>query len=156
MRIENRPVSSKDALPKEKVTARKGRRTFLETLQTMDTPEETAVDFDLEDVSEEDLRSLGDKIISLGSDLSNSPDPESFVRYKNHIRLFLKILQGNNEVNVIRVRTRKSKFEDKVLVEQIDAGLKQIAEMILKGEKDRISYLRLTNSIRGLIVDLIL
>jgi uncharacterized protein YaaR (DUF327 family) len=156
MRIENRPVSTKEQLAKDKVLGRKGRKTFLETLQTMDTPEEAAIDFDLDDVNEDDLKSLGERIISLGGDLSNHPDPEAFVKYKNHIRLFLKILQGNYEVNVIRVRTRKSKFEDKVLVEQIDAGLRQIAELILSGEKDRISYLKLTNSIRGLIVDLIL
>ena len=41
-------------------------------------------------------------------------------------------------------------------VESIDENLAELAKLILANEKSRLSYLKLVNNIRGLIVDMVL
>lgn len=155
MRIETRSPGRKDNLEKkDSVSKKKSERSFLEAL----TDVENGGDFIIDpvDVGEEDLKSLAGRIGELGENLSNNPSPDSFNQYKKHIRLFLKVLGKNQELNIIKVRTKKARLEDRVLIEEIDRDLAEMAQLILSNEQNRLSYLKLTNNIRGLIIDLML
>jgi uncharacterized protein YaaR (DUF327 family) len=155
MRIENRAVSQKDNLKKKDgVVKKNAEKTFMEALTDVENGGEFTID--PMDVGQEDLKSLADRIGELGENLSQQPSPDSFNQYKKHIRLFLKVLGQNQELNIIKVRTNKARLEDRVLIEEIDSDLAKLATLILSNEKNRLNYLKLTNNIRGLLIDLIM
>lgn len=155
MRIENRPVNPKENLKKrDNITKKNQGVSFLDTLKDVDGDGDFLIE--PEDVSQEDLKSLADLVGELGESLSKEPSPESFNKYKKHIRLFIKLVMDNLEVKVVRTQITLFKAKERMTVETIDDNLSQIAQLILKNEKDRLNYLKLTNNIRGLLIDLIL
>jgi uncharacterized protein YaaR (DUF327 family) len=146
MRIESRPVGNREKLKKDKTA--QAKVSFLETIQGMD---ETAVpSFDPEDVSESDMKNLAGLIEQFGEGLSQNPTPENFMRYKKHIRVFLSI--ANENLEIINIRSRNKIH---MVVEEIDSGLQKLAQLVLSGEKDRLTYLKLLGQMKGLIIDLI-
>lgn len=153
MRIENRLVSTKDKLKKER-PAEKSGASFLDALQGMDSS--TEVSIDPSSVSSDDLKNLAGLIEQIGDQLSNNPTPENFNRYKNHIRLFIHVLQENFEVKdtISRISFAKQKLYK--TVESIDENLSVLAQQILSGEKNRMNHLKLINNIKGLIIDLMM
>ena len=72
------------------------------------------------------------------------------MRYKKHIRIFLSIANENLEIINIRSRNKIN-----MVVEEIDSGLQKLAQLVLSGEKDRLTYLKLLGQMKGLIIDLI-
>lgn len=155
MRIENRPVNPKDNLKKrDNISKKKEGVSFLDALKDIDGEDEILIE--AEDVSQEDMKSLADLIGELGESLSKEPSPESFNKYRKHIRLFIKLALDNLEVKVVRTQVTLFKAKERMTIETIDESLSQIAKLILNNEKDRLNYLKLTNNIRGLLIDLIL
>jgi len=153
MRIETKSLSTKKKLDKSEVVSNK-KGNFLEALRQIENPLDIPID--IEDIEQDDLMSLAGLIEQYGETLSNNPSPENFNLYKKHIRLFIKILQANYEVKDTVSRISFSKQKLYKTVEEVDKNLSEIAQMILSKEKSRLSYLKLVNSIKGLLIDLIL
>ncbi len=153
MRIETRLVSAKDKLKKGKVIDKADGK-FVDTLNQIEN--EAEIDFDLENVQQKDLKKLADLISKFGENLSQNPTPDNFNQYKKYIKLFITALQNNFEVKdtISRITFTKQKLYK--TIENIDSNLSELAIMILSNEKNRLNFLKLVNSIKGLIIDLIL
>jgi uncharacterized protein YaaR (DUF327 family) len=153
MRVENRFVSTKEQLKKGKKPVN-AEASFLDTLK--DIENEAAPELSFEEGENADLKNLAGLIEQIGESLSTNPDPENFNRYKKHIQLFISLIQKNLEVKDTVSRISFSKQKLYKTVETIDEDMAELARLILSGEKDRLSYLKLANHIRGLIIDLVM
>lgn len=125
---------------------------FLEKLQTYESNIETLVS-ETEEISFSDFENLAGIIEQLGEDLTNHPTSDNFLKYKNHIKIFMRLLKENSEVVTTHRGYRKSPI---LTLEILDKDLDQLATSILNQEKNRLKYLKLTEDIKGLILDLIL
>ncbi len=152
MRIETKPLSGKSFLKKEG-TVSKQDGNFADALKNID--QENTLEADLEN-SGGDFRKLADQLTQYGENLSKNPTPENFNEYKKHIKAFLSILMSNLEVHDTVSRVSFSKQKIYKTIETIDLKLSLIAKMILSNENNRLSYLKLVNGIKGLIIDLIM
>ena len=151
MRIDNRFIKNKDNFKKGKTSDKSGT-SFLETIHQMSDEDE--LPFELEHITQNDFKNLAGLIEQIGESLTKNPTPEEFVRYKKHIKNFIKLLQDNYEIK--ETYARKNFREQKLYktIEVIDKSLSEIASLILNGEKNRMQYLNLINNIKGLIIDL--
>ncbi len=98
---------------------------------------------------------LAEEIDKLGQELAEKPLPETFNRYKKHIRLLLKGAGNNLEIREITGRSGMTRTKLFRTAQAIDDTLAQLAQKILNDEKNRIEILKLTNHLQGLIVDII-
>jgi uncharacterized protein YaaR (DUF327 family) len=153
MRIEPQYISNKDKLKKNKKSDVQGSG-FNSAFQELEGDYE--IDINRDQPSQSDLQNLAGIIQQMGESLSNNPTPENFNHYKKHIKLFITLLQDNFEIKDTISRISFSKQKLYKTVENVDAGLSELAQLILTGEKNRLSYLKLVNNIKGLIIDLIL
>jgi len=155
MRIELTNISNKSA-SKKNIT-KKEKINFNEMLKNIseNTPSELT-EFELENISSDDIKNLTNLIEKLGNDLSDSPTIENFNSYKKALKLLIEMVKKNfeNKETISRISLSKQKLYK--TIEVIDQNLSKIAELILCQEKNRLSYLNLTNNIKGLIVDLLL
>ncbi len=97
---------------------------------------------------------LAEEIDKLGSELVEKQTPEVFNKYKKHIRLLVKGIEKNSEL----IKTSAPNFTSRryfTTVSAIDEVLSDLAGKILKGERDRIVMLQLTNQMHGLVLDLL-
>lgn len=153
MRIESRPVGKGDR-PSKKRNTESENWSFLDVLKEQEALPE--IRLDAENVTADDLRNLAGMIEQFGEALSNNPTPDNFTKYKKHIQLFVRLIQDNFEVQDTNSRISFSKQKLYKTVESLDSILDGIARDLLAGEKDRLSFLKLTGQIRGLIIDLIM
>lgn len=153
MRIEARPFGNKDQLKKPK-TGDKANISFMDALKDIDN--DSGIPIDIDNLEEADLKNLAGLIEQEGEGLSQNPTPENFNRYKKYIKLFISILQENLEIKDTISRISFSKQKLYKTVESIDTNLTDIARLVLDNEKSRLSYLKLINNIKGLIIDLTL
>lgn len=154
MRIENRLVDRRNEGRKKGSVERQAGLSFLETLQKLDESE--AIPFDMEEITEGDLKNLAGLIEQAGEQLSRAPEPEAFLRYRKHVKQFLRLVQDNLELLQVRTRNRKD-FGEKIYftIESVSGLMAKLAESVLAGEKGRLNTLQLVQSIKGLIVDMI-
>ncbi len=153
MRIENRSINSSNKFKKSNSPEKLGAN-FLQTLQEYESIPE--IEWDIDNISYDDLKNLAGLIEQGGESLSNNPNPDNFNSYKKHIKLFISILKDNYEVKDTISRISFSKQKLYKTVETIDENLSKLAGMVLSNEKNRLNYLKLVNNIKGLIIDLIL
>jgi hypothetical protein len=153
MRIESGHVSVRNSLKKES-SAVKHDDGFSDALKQISGENDLGAEVDYSGF--DDFRKMAELISEYGESLSQEPTPEKFNGYKKHIKSFIAALMKNLEVRdtVSRVSFTKQKLYK--TVESIDEKLTEIARMILSNEKNRLSYLKLVNSIKGLIIDLIM
>ncbi|MGL4388117.1 MAG: DUF327 family protein [Brevinema sp.] len=98
---------------------------------------------------------LAEEVDRLGEELSETPLPENFNRYKKHIKLLLKSVSKNIEIKEITARVGITRTKLYRTAEAIDQGLADLAEKILFDEKNRMDILKLTGHLKGLILDLL-
>jgi uncharacterized protein YaaR (DUF327 family) len=155
MRIENRIVDRKNEGRRKGSVERPPGFSFLETLQKLDESEE--IPYLPEEISETDLRNLAGLIEQAGEQLSRAPEPEAFLRYRKHVKQFLRLVQDNLEIISVRTRDRKDFSQEKVFatIENVNTLLAKLAESVLAGEKNRLNTLQLVQSIKGLIIDMV-
>ncbi|MGC8765505.1 MAG: DUF327 family protein [Brevinematia bacterium] len=155
MRVEFRNISAK--IPSKKTALKKENITFSDVLKAMEEDETLQIkDVEIENLSHEDIQSLANLIEKLGNDLSENPTLENLYSYKKAIKLLMEMLKRNFETKETISRVSFSKQKLYKTIEVIDENISKIGELILAQEKNRISYLKLVNNIKGLIVDLIL
>lgn len=98
---------------------------------------------------------LAEELDKLGQELSEKPLPETFNRYKKHIKLLLKGIGKNLEIQETTGRLGLTRTSLLRTVQSIDETLSELAHRILNDEKNRIEILNLTNHLQGLILDII-
>lgn len=98
---------------------------------------------------------LAEELDKLGQELAEKPLPETFNRYKKHIRLLLKGIGKNLEIHETTGRLGLTRTSLLRTVQSIDESLSELAHRILNDEKNRIDILKLTNHLQGLILDII-
>jgi len=156
MKIEFTPSFSKQ--PQKKVTSKKNKLNFKEFLEKV---EEENSSVEIEDLSDEEynesnITKLANLIDRFGEKLSSNPTIENFNSYKKAIKLLLQLLKKNFETRETLSKMSLSKQKLYKTVEIIDQNLFELGNMILCQEKNRLSYLKLIQNIKGLIIDLIL
>jgi uncharacterized protein YaaR (DUF327 family) len=155
MRIESGPVSARHSLKKESSQVKQGSEGgFSDALKDIEGGQGAGADLNYSGF--DDFRKMAELISEFGESLSRDPTPENFNTYKKHIKSFISALMENLEVRdtVSRVTFNKQKVYK--TVESVDEKLSEIAHMILSNEKNRLSYLKLVNGIKGLIIDLVM
>jgi uncharacterized protein YaaR (DUF327 family) len=152
MRIESKPFFSKSFLEKDDSVSKEDG-SFIDSIRSIG--EQEGLEPDWKNAGS-DFNKLADLISKYGDNLSQNPTPENFNIYKKHIKLFISALQSNFEVHDTVSRINFSKQKIYKTVETIDSNLSEIARMILSNEKNRLSYLKLVNNIKGLLIDLIM
>lgn len=98
---------------------------------------------------------LAEELEKLGQELTEKPLPETFNRYKKHIRLLLKGIGKNLAIHETTGRLGLTRTSLLRTVQAIDESLSELAHRILNDEKNRIDILKLTNHLQGLILDII-
>ncbi len=98
---------------------------------------------------------LADELDRIGQELIEKPLPETFFRYKKHIRLLLKGVARNMEMQSTIGRRGLTGTKEFRTAQAIDEVLAELAEKILRDEKNRIDIMALTDQLKGLIIDLI-
>ena len=144
-------ISEKRDLPDRGVKKRKGvsvkSSSFLETLM------ETEVSMELEE--EEEERELEDILADLdeaGERLKDDPRLENLKRYRDLVKLFLKIaLRRAYRVKEVMSRRTGKLF---ILVEKIDQALEELIERVLSQQFDAIWLASKLEEIRGLLIDI--
>ena len=154
MKIEPRYIAGKD-IGEKKRTTKKSDVNFLQILEDNQDNFEVPI-IEMDDISERDFQNLAALIEQFGENLAQNPTPENFNRYRNTIKLFLNLVKNNFEI--VNTIARHGLTNTKLFqtVEVIDKNLSELATMLLSQEKSRLSYLKMINSIKGLIVDLLM
>ncbi len=98
---------------------------------------------------------LAEEIDKIGQELVEKPLPETFNRYKKHIRLLLKSVANNTEIRETVGRVGMTGTRLLRTTQDIDDTLSQLAQKILSNEKSRIDILQLTNHLQGLILNIL-
>ncbi len=98
---------------------------------------------------------LAEEIDKIGQELVEKPLPETFNRYKKHIRLLLKSVANNTEIRETIGRVGMTGTRLLRTTQDIDDTLSQLAQKILSNEKSRIDILQLTNHLQGLILNIL-
>ncbi|MGL4367477.1 MAG: DUF327 family protein [Brevinemataceae bacterium] len=98
---------------------------------------------------------IGEELDKLGKELAEKPLPETFFRYKKHIRVLLKGAGRNMEMKETTARSGLTRTKLFYTVQIIDQMLGELADKILNDEKNRIEILKLTNHLKGLILDIL-
>ncbi|MCX7821243.1 MAG: YaaR family protein [Brevinematales bacterium] len=129
---------------------------FKEIINNLDSEPVFPIEINIEHLGGEDITELSNLIDKLGEKLSDSPTLENFYSYKKAIKILLEIAKKNFESKETISRISFSKQKLYKTIDTIDENIAKIASMILSQEKNRISYLELTNNIKGLIIDLLL
>ncbi|MGL4394814.1 MAG: DUF327 family protein [Brevinema sp.] len=101
------------------------------------------------------LSLLAEEVDRLGEELSEKPLPENFNKYKKHIKLLLKSVTKNVEIQEITARVGITRTKLYRTAQAIDQALADLAEKILFDEKNRMDILKLTGHLKGLILDLL-
>lgn len=99
---------------------------------------------------------LADELDRIGQELAEKPLPETFFRYKKHIRLLLKGIGKNVEIKEITARSGLTRTKLFRTAQAIDEVLADLAQKILNDEKNRIEILQLTNQLQGLVLDILI
>ncbi|MCX7881944.1 MAG: YaaR family protein [Brevinematales bacterium] len=132
------------------------KKSILSFKEILEHPDLETFFYTLEsDLSEEDIRELGNMIDLLGEQLSHNPDIEHFNKYRSCVKALLRYALKNTEVKTITSRVGFSKVNTYLLVQSIDEKLQQMAHLILSNEKNRLSYFQLIQQIKGLLIDLV-
>ncbi len=154
MKIDRRTLKSQSGPERKKGTQKSEKgESFLEAL-LLNNQEVNAID--PQSVVEQDVKNLAAMIEQYGEDLTNNPTPENFLRYKQHIKSFINIIKNNFEIKNISSRKGFTSQKLYLTIENLDEKLNDLAQLVLSREQNRISYLKLTDNIKGLIIDLIL
>jgi hypothetical protein len=154
VRIESGHISARHSMKKDSSQVKQDGD-FIDILKKAAGEEEIGAGWD-QNPDFNDFKKMADLIAEYGESLSQNPTPENFNTYKKHIKSFISALMENLEVRdtVSRVTFTKQKLYK--TVETIDGKLSEIASLVLSNEKNRLSYLKLINGIKGLIIDLIM
>jgi uncharacterized protein YaaR (DUF327 family) len=155
MRIETRFNPKNDKFKKGSQVG-KSDRSFLDIINDSESKDNFDILIDMDNITDKDMKDLAGLIGQTGDDLSQNPSQEQFLRYKKMIKVFINAVQKNFEVvdTISRIKFNKQNLYKTIGV--IDENLHQIAQLLLSNEKNRISYLKLVNNIKGLIIDLTL
>ena len=154
MRIESYRLGDKEKLEKKK--AREKNKSVFSGILIDKASEKTFEIDDSDNLSIEDIKIMGERLQELGEELSQNPSPDSFLEYKSYIKAFLNIIKNNSEIIETESKIPFRKHKLYKTVEMVDKNLSEIAEMIMKQEKDRLAYLKLVNNISGLVIDLVM
>ncbi len=152
MRIESGHTPARHSLKKDSSVVKQDEG-FSDSLK-LSSGEEIEAEFDY--TGFDDFRKMAELISEFGENLSRNPTPENFNVYKKHIKSFISALMENLEVRETVSRKGFTKQNLYKTVESIDEKLSDLARMILSNEKNRLSYLKLINGIKGLIIDLVM
>lgn len=155
MRIVKSAPSKKEKFNKSKFT-NKSDDGFIESLIASEHAIEEAVGITPEDATNNDIRNIAGMIEQFGEQLTDHPTPDNFTKYKGQIKVFLDIVSKNFEVKNKMTRVGLSRHKMYQIIEMIDDDLAKLAEKVMAREKKRVDYLRLTNDIKGMIIDLIM
>ena len=76
-------------------------------------------------------------------------------RYQEHVKRFLQHITGNAyQLKESIVRDKRGRRKSMSKVDLVDEKLEDLAEMVVKEEKDRLAILEKIDEIRGILVDL--
>ncbi|NPV02586.1 MAG: DUF327 family protein [Brevinematales bacterium] len=103
-----------------------------------------------------DIYKIAETVTKFGDELGRDPTPENFTRYKKQITRFVKLVRENFEIKDTTSRSGLRKIHLYKSIDIIDQNLAKLAEIILSHETNRLEALKLVESIKGLIVDLLL
>lgn len=155
MKIEFVPSFSRETKSKN---VKRAKKSFIDLLKNVEEENhsELVEDFDFEELIESDIKEIPGIIERLGERLSENPTLKNFNTYKMAIKLLLEAIKKNFESRETLSRVSFSKQKLYKTVEIIDRNLAELAELILNQERDRLTYLKLLQNIKGLVVDLLL
>jgi len=94
-------------------------------------------------------------IDQLGKDLSKQLSWRSLMNYKERIRRFLEeIVKGGYGIRERQGFDRRGRMKLYKIVSEIDQIMAQLAEEVMKEERNELEILKKTGDIRGLLVNL--
>ncbi|MGL4677646.1 MAG: DUF327 family protein [Brevinema sp.] len=155
MKIINTEKSKKSFLSSPSKSKNISPSSFSQMIE--EHPEESILDslFSESDHALSNISVLAEELDKIGQLLAEKPLPENFYQYKKHIRLLLK---GAGRNMVIQETTGRSGLTRTKLfrtAQAIDQTLGALAQRILNDEKNRIEILKLTDQLKGLILDIL-
>ncbi len=154
MKIERHRLKNKDTGHKS-AKIRKNDRSFLNILENArETPETFSLSHG--DVTEQDLKNLAAMIDEFGRNLAENPTTENFIRYKKHIKSFFEAIKENYEVRSTMSRRGFHTQKLYLTIHSVNDDINQLADMLLNREQNRLRAVKLTEHIKGLLIDLIL
>ncbi|MGL5955795.1 MAG: DUF327 family protein [Brevinema sp.] len=120
-------------------------------------PEESILEslFSESDHTLSNISVLGEELDKIGQELAEKPLPEIFYKYKKHIRLLLKGAGRNTVIQETTGRSGLTRMKLFRTAQAIDQTLGALAQRILNDEKNRIEILKLTDQLKGLILDIL-
>ncbi len=152
-------ISSRDARNSASTASTKSKQKTLSlsAFSKMVDTEEPILEslFSASDDALSNISVLAEEIEKIGQELSEKPMPETFNRYKKHIRLLLKSVGNNMEIRETTGRVGMTGTRLFRTTQDIDSALSQLAQKILSDEKNRIDILQLTNHLQGLILNIL-
>ncbi len=154
MKIERNSLKGK-TLGSSKSSRTDKKEDFLEALAASQEAVEIEPVLAGED-ADQNMKNMAALIDQYGETLVDNPTPENFLRYKNHIKTFINLLKDNYEIKNITSRKGFTSQKLYLTINSVDENLNQLAQMVMSREQNRIRYLKMVDSIKGMIIDLTL
>ena len=126
-------------------------------------PEETSGQFKfmlVSNIEEKDLQeklgSLMDQITEQGDKLSKHMDIKDMKRYRALVKDFMnEVVNRSHEFSRENFLDRRGRHRVYGIVRLVDSNLDELAQELVKDEKDNISILNKVDEIKGLLLDLV-
>ena len=136
------------------------QKTIGETTAPKNMPKHKEFSFTLEKLSEEGLKSrlevLIDEISQQGERISRHMDLGDLKQYRNLISNFInEVVTHSHEFSRDNYLDRRGRHRVYGIVRIINKELDELAQELLKSEKDQLVILDKTGQIQGLLLDLI-
>lgn len=115
----------------------------------------------ISNIEEQDLQArlsgLMQEITRQGDSLSKKKDIKDMKRYRGLVKDFMnEILNRSHKFSRENFLDRKGRHRVYGIIRLVDQNLDELAEELLKDEKDNIAILAKIGEIRGLLIDLIM
>jgi len=109
------------------------------------------------DTRESKLNELMECIIEQGKILARKADIKELRKYRKYVSQFLsEALAASHEFTKQNILDRRGRSRVYAIIRKVDAELDQLTKEILSSEKDNLKIAGLLDTIKGLILDMLL